>query len=298
MKVKKKYETFWSTCLRKKQYWGTDFFSATVLVESPLNVMNPRSQYSWIKTVSYFLYSKVIQTEQLFTVKGDEAGHVLRSRRIQVGEVIQIQDLNVTRFEARVEKLDNRSLTLLPLKQLQTPPESPLTIHLYQALVKEKGLDLIVQKCTELGVSSICFFQSRYSQRLHAKNDSEKKLQRWHRIAIEACKQSGRAVPPGISFISDLSKFQQDSGESSIETIPALCLESSGETVPLESACSKTSTVNLIIGPEGGWSDTELDGLPFQKIQLGPRILRSDTAAISAVTVLQYLYGDLTSPPF
>lgn len=245
----------------------------------------------------YFLFSGVIQNGLCFVVKGDEASHILNARRIQIGEVIQIQDQNALRYEARVEQMTHKSLTLLPLNSLLTPWESPLHIHLYQALVKEKALDTIIQKCTELGVYSICFFQSRYSQRLHTKTGLEKKRQRWCRIAVEACKQSGRVTPPDIIFISDLSKFHQVSEESSIETIPTFCLESSGETFPMDSIDINGKEINLIVGPEGGWELGELPEKVFQRVHLGPRILRSETASLAAVSILQFLYGDLKNAP-
>ncbi len=245
----------------------------------------------------YFLFSGVIQPGQSFDIGGDEAGHILRSRRIQIGEVVHIQDSKALRFEARVEKLANRFLTLRPLNQLRTPPESPLKIHLCQALVKEKALDTLIQKSTELGVTSICFFQSQYSQRLHAKTEIEKKTHRWKRIAVEACKQSGRAQPPYISFSFELDKFQQVSEKSSIETVPVLCLESSGDSIALNNALTTPQEVVVIIGPEGGWGADDLKGLPVQRVHLGTRILRSDTAAIAVISVLQYLYGDLGSSP-
>ena len=243
--------------------------------------------------MSYFLFSGVIQISCSITIKGDEANHILKSRRIQVGEVIQIQDQKSLRYEARVENITHKSLTLLPLKNLIMPPESPLRIHLYQALLKEKALDTIIQKCTELGVYSICFFQSCYSQRLLAKTNLEKKRQRWCRIAVEACKQSGRAIPPDITFIVDLSKFHQVSVESSIETIPTFYLESSGETVSLDGIVQNGNEINLFVGPEGGWAPEELSGLGFKSVHLGPRILRSETASIAAVSILQFLGGDL-----
>ncbi len=247
--------------------------------------------------MSYFLFSGIIHVGYSFTIKSDEASHILKSRRIQVGEVIQIQDQNALRYEARVEDLTQKSLTLLPLKNLITPQESSLRIHLYQALVKEKALDIIIQKCTELGVSSICFFQSHYSQRLHKKTGLEKKRQRWYRIAIEACKQSGRAIPPDITFLSNLSKFHQVSVESSIETIPTFCLESSGESVPMDSIVINSNEINLIVGPEGGWEPEELLEKGFKGVHLGPRILRSETASIAAISILQFLYGDLKRAP-
>lgn len=243
----------------------------------------------------YFLFSGVIQTGLSFQIKGEEAGHILTSRRVQVGEVIHVQDLNALRYEAQVEQIKSRKLVLNPIRQLATPPEPPLKIHLRQALVKEKALDAIIQKGTELGVASIGFFQSRYSQRLPAQAEISKKTQRWQRIAVEACKQSGRTSPPDIFFEPDWVKFNQFWGETSTETIPLICLESTRETISLETAFAGGKEVVLLIGPEGGWADDDLAGLPVQRVFLGPRILRADTAAVAAISILQYLHGDLNS---
>jgi len=243
--------------------------------------------------VSYFLFTGVIQPGHPFQLEGEEASHILNSRRILPGELIQVQDQKELRYSVRVDSVGKQKLALNPLLEVQTPPASPLRIHLWQALVKEKAVDIIIQKSTELGVASICFFQSRYSQRLHAKSEISSRTQRWRKIAVEACKQCGRVRPPDISFKPDPIEFDQVSGESSIKTIPVLCLESLPDAVPLDATLKDVQDIALMVGPEGGWAPEDLKGLPFRKVSLGPRILRSETAAIAAVSILQFRYGDL-----
>ena len=109
----------------------------------------------------YFYFDGIIQLQDPFVIKGEEASHILQSRRIKRGEIIQVQDQTYDRFQVQVENIHRNSLSLLPLRVQNTPPPSKFSIHLYQAIVKEKALDLIIQKTTEMGVSSIGFFHSR-----------------------------------------------------------------------------------------------------------------------------------------
>lgn len=241
--------------------------------------------------MSYFLYDGTITLQTSFCLKGPEALHLLQSRRIQIGEVIEIQDQKNVRYQTKVDAVSRRELTLTPITVVTTPRDSHLTINLYQALVKEKSLELVLQKSTELGVSTVTFFQSGFSQRL--KKDIEKQKDRWEKICIEACKQSGRAKPPKIEFRCSLSEIIEqikDRDKSGISVV----LDTTDQKSPrIEDLNFSNSEVDLFIGPEGGWQDEELNRLEAIKINLGQRILRSETAAITAAALLQYLHGDL-----
>ncbi len=246
--------------------------------------------------MSYFVFDGVIQLQQPFVIKGEEASHIARSRRIQTGGIIQIQDQSDLRYQARIEQIGKKSLRLLPLTSQTTPPEPLFRINLYQALVKEKALDYIIQKTTELGVASIYLFQNRYSQRLKPDDEQGRKQTRWKKIAREACKQSGRVKPPEITILPDLSKLEQVLESPSTKTMATICLTSSGDTIPLDQASIASDEINLLIGSEGGWNDDEMARIECERVHLGPRILRSDTAAVSAVGILQYVFGDMRNP--
>lgn len=247
--------------------------------------------------MSYFIFKGIIELQKPFLLSGKDAEHIFKSRRIRTGETLEVQDIEQTRYLARVEKTGKNEITLIALQYLKIPPVSAFQIHLYQALVKEKAVDFIIQKTTELGVNSICLFESRYSQRLKPGPDIRKKQIRWQRIALEACKQSGRVEPPEIIFLPILPEFQQFLPDSSIKTIPTICLSSEGGTIALDSLLFQEQDLNLLVGPEGGWHAEELDAIEGEKVHLGPRILRSDTTAVTAVSILQYLFGDLNKSP-
>lgn len=242
--------------------------------------------------MSYFLFDGIIAIDQLFVIRGDEVQHITGSRRIRKGERIEVQDHTPRRYLAEVAEIKKRELILQPLEQLALPEESPCRIHLFQALVKEKALDTIIQKTTELGVASIRFFHSEFSQRISREADVGRKLDRWRKIALEACKQSGRAVPPEIQFLQELSgeNFPHAGSEKKMLT---LCLSTTEEKHALSDVLTEDADINLLIGPEGGWKAGELNSINCREVCFGPRILRSDTAAVMAVSILQYLKGDL-----
>lgn len=241
----------------------------------------------------YFYFDGIIQLNHPFKIKGEEASHILQSRRIKEGETIHVQDQGNVRYQVQVESIRRSSVSLIPVRIQETPLPSTFRIHLYQALVKEKSLDFIIQKTTELGVTSIQFFHSQYSQRIKSTQEVGKKINRWSKIAFEACKQSGRTIPPRVGFANLLSEFHQFSQISSMETIPTICLMSSEEDNAINHLKTEKNEVNLIVGPEGGFSPEELLNIGGSMVHFGPRTLRADTAAVSAVSVLQFLHGDM-----
>lgn len=168
--------------------------------------------------------------------------------------------------------------------------ESPLHITLVQAVGKGDRMDLALQKATELGVSAV---QPLFSQRTEVRLEGsrlEKRQQHWARVMISACEQSGRAVVPTLASPQTLEHWL--AGEQRPKTLALVPgAETSLAAAPLpESACA------VMVGPEGGWSETELKLMQLARVQpvgLGPRVLRTETAGPAAITVLQVLAGDL-----
>ena len=164
-------------------------------------------------------------------------------------------------------------------------PESPLDLTLAVALLKGEKFDLVVQKGTELGVKRFIPLVTRYADiRLRDEPDAAKRVARWQRIALEAAKQSGRAVVPEVTMPVP---FASIIGEDSC----VMFSEREGEALNTD-----LKTIVAIIGSEGGWSDEELHeardaAVPI--VTLGGRVLRAETAAIAVAALLQHRYGDL-----
>lgn len=222
------------------------------------------------------------------TLASDEARHLREVLRLKAGDEVQVFDGEGKEFRAAVSQARREFAELEIRDEIDAMrPESPLELTLAVALLKGEKFDLVVQKGTELGVNQFVPLITRYADiRLRDEADGAKRVARWQRIALEATKQSGRAVVPRVTMPVPFESVIRDNS----------CLlfsERDGQSLDTD---SKLLTVTAIIGSEGGWSDEELDqartsGVPI--VTLGGRILRSETAAIATAALLQHRYGDL-----
>ena len=228
----------------------------------------------------------LLEEGQRFELAGEEALHLLGSRRVRIGEEVEVQDPTGRRFLAAVQAKERKSLELLSLKELVPPAEPNFQIWLHQAMVKEKALDLILQKSVELGAAGVFLFETEHSQPLPQGNERTHRLERWHKILWEACKQSGRLRPPvlTLSAVSPLERvFDQ----------PAFVFDPYRPPTSLQGLTLEAQGVHLILGPEAGFEPHELESFTGGFLGLGPRILRAETAALAALTLFGGRFGDL-----
>jgi len=247
--------------------------------------------------MSYFIFDGVLNLGKQYELKGEESSHITKSRRLRPGDIFMIQDQKGQRFEAILKSFDRRSLIFIPQKPVVIPPDSSLRIEILQALPKQKSLDFILQKTTELGVSRLDVFCGIYSPNKFRVSEKQHHLNRWQRIVSEASKQCGRQFPPEINFHPDIS--------TAFETLmecPNLWMldPKAANAVSWKKISNSGNDLirhhRVMIGPEGGFHQDEIKlslRSGMRSVCLGPRILRSETAAISAVSILQFLWGDL-----
>jgi len=182
--------------------------------------------------------------------------------------------------------------------------ESPCPLTLAQALAKGDKFDFIVQKATELGVSRIVPIATEHSDVRIADERADRRLGRWRRVALEALKQCGRRVLVQIESPLSFTEFlhcenPRSAGVPTAE-LPLMLAFTERGGMPIDRAISghrDGAHVIAVVGPEGGWSDGEISAmLEFgcQTITLGPRVLRTETAAIAAITLIQHALGDLS----
>lgn len=216
----------------------------------------------------------------------DEARHLREVLRLKPGAEVSVFDGAGKEFRARVVQA-RREVAELELDEEIEParPESPLRITLAVALLKGEKFDLVVQKATELGVVKIVPLITRYADiKLRDESDASKRVARWQRIALEAAKQSGRALVPEVGEPKPLG--------SVLKKPCVLFSEKEGHGLTR----IETDEITAIVGSEGGWSDEELDearAAGAQIVTLGGRILRAETAAITVTALLQHRFGDL-----
>lgn len=227
------------------------------------------------------------------TLPQEEAHHCLDVMRCAVGDRVIVFNGEGLEVEAEITETSRKQVALKSLLVSQTdPPPACLTIG--QAVPKGKNMDLIIQKATELGASRIIpLLSERTVVQLNA-GDLEKKQEKWQRVAIEACKQCGQNWLPTVEVPQSVDQFVKKSGDSfrlvaaisaSAQTLKGILTEWSEEhgTRPTEAT--------LMIGPEGDFTPAEIStavSAGFSPLSLGPIILRSETAAIYALSVTGY----------
>jgi 16S rRNA (uracil1498-N3)-methyltransferase len=227
---------------------------------------------------------------QQVALNDDAANHVGRVLRMTAGQSVQLFDGSNQVFDAEILRADKKSVEVSVLSGETDDRESPLHIHLGQVMSRGEKMEFTIQKSIELGVSLIT---PLFSERCGVKLDAErlnKKIQQWQKIAIAACEQCGRNVIPEIRPAMDLEAWcaEPDDGIK-LNLHPRA--SASINTLPLP-----VSRIRLLIGPEGGLSAEEIAmtaRYQFTDILLGPRVLRTETTALTAITALQVRFGDL-----
>jgi 16S rRNA (uracil1498-N3)-methyltransferase len=234
-------------------------------------------------------------TDQTISVTGDTLLHLRDSLRINVGEVVFFGDGQSRRYRTEISAVTKQALTARIIEAIVQPaPRAPALI-LGQSLLKGEKMDWVIQKATELGVDELVPIESRHSV-VHLRADRvDHQLARWQRIALEAAQQSEQWRVPSIAQPQSLSTLLTSLASSTVTLMLAERRDGKSlQTVVLPQ--DMTGTVLILIGPEGGWSKEELEVAEqagIQLITLGPHILRAETAAIAAISILQSRLGGL-----
>jgi 16S rRNA (uracil1498-N3)-methyltransferase len=225
-----------------------------------------------------------------------EALKLLKEQAGRVGGLITIRDKRERDFRGRVVRLTCQLGEALVFESFGAPVEPPIEIHLIQALPKKEKFEWIIQKATELGVSSVLPCESDHSITLEERNSRQEKSHRWQAVATKAAQQSRRARIPALYPVLSFRDAVEIGQENDLNLLLWEKESSKGIRRALTKLRDTVSTVTLVAGPDGGFSPREV-GLAQQKgftsVGLGERILRAETAAIVAITILQYELGDL-----
>jgi 16S rRNA (uracil1498-N3)-methyltransferase len=230
----------------------------------------------------------------MLRIEGNEVRHIRRVLRLKAGDEIIVFNGSVKEYNGTIVEEDPSSVVIRIQNIFPSPKESPLEITLAQSLLKGEKMDYLIQKVTELGIKEIIPFFSSRSVPLLDKSKKLKRLHRWERIAIEASKQCGRGMIPKIELFKDYSEMLET---SSPDFLRLILWEGEGVRLKevLEGSKEKTK-IFFIVGPEGGLSHeevTDAKGKGFIPITLGRRILRSETASLCLLSILQYEWGDI-----
>ena len=220
-----------------------------------------------------------------------EAGHHAASvLRLRADQAIVLFNGDGNEYSATIVDIERRKVTVVADACLTLSKESPLPLHLGQGIAKGDRMETVLQKSVELGVTTIT---PLITERCNVKLDDkrwQKKHEQWLKILHGACEQSGRNVIPTLNPATPLAPWlAQSSQQTRVILAP-------GSEKPLSGLHYNHQGYRLLIGPEGGLSDSEVrqaSELGFLPCSMGPRILRTETAALASISILQALHGDL-----
>lgn len=232
-----------------------------------------------------------LTTHTTITLDEFASHHLARVLRAQVGDAVVIFNGQGGEYSGVISQI-NKKTVLVELKEFShREAESSLDICLAQGISRGEKMDYTIQKAVELGVKHII---PLYTERCNVKLDkdrSEKRLQHWQSIITSACEQSGRNRIPAIDMPQSL-----DNWLPTVKADGCLVLSPYAAQQLKIQNFSTLRQVTILIGPEGGLSDKEIqlaEQYHFLPLNLGPRILRTETAAVAAISALQSLFGDM-----
>ena len=217
----------------------------------------------------------------------------LRFQGSRAGSLITLTDSEGNDFRGRVTRLSREEASILIFDAFSSTTESSVEIILLQTLPEKERMELIIQKATELGVSAIIPLKSERSISLEERETKQKKAHRWKEIAVKAVQQSRRARVP---LVEEYCLFKEALARCREEGLKIILWEKNGENLKNIIQRFRPKRIYAMIGPEGGFTEGEVNLAKdegFIPIKLGQRILRTETAAIALVGILQYELGDL-----
>ncbi len=234
-----------------------------------------------------FFFDPNQETGDQILITGPEAHHITTVLRIQPGTMVELYNSKGGTVKGEILQISSHKVTIHILSRSTRHDAGP-PLTLIQAMLKGKKMDFLIQKATELGVHTFTPLITRYCEkRVH----SARQIERWQRIILEACKQCGRPIPMQIEDPITLEQLQP--ADSSNRIMPW----EDENSQPLSPALLRGNHPTLLlIGPEGGFHPDEVSlarNQGFCTVSLGPRILRAETAALAATSIIQYLSHNL-----
>lgn len=241
--------------------------------------------------------NQVDHINNIIKITGDDVKHILKVLRLQEAQEIEICDKEGMDYRAFIDKIENREIVASIKEKHPSKGESNIDITLYQGLPKSNKMELIIQKCTELGVNRIVPINSKRTiSKIQDKKSEDKKLDRWQRIAYESSKQSKRGRIPVIEKIMEFPSVIEDFKNNQLNLVAYENEKTRGIKDVLEKQDSNIKKIGIIVGPEGGLEEKEIELLKENSVvsvSLGPRILRTETAGFVLTTILMYAIGDI-----
>lgn len=232
--------------------------------------------------------------ENRYFITGDDYNHIKNVLRMTVGEQFLVSCNDVSDL-CEIESIESDTVVVKIIEENYQSTNLPINIHLFQGLPKSDKLELIIQKAVELGVATVTPVAMKRSIVKIDDKKKKSKQERWQAIATAAAKQSKRTSVPQICDILSYKQFIEKAKELDLLLVPYECADGMAATKVALSQIKSGMNIGIIIGPEGGFEEKEIDAaldIGGKVISLGSRILRTETAAIASVAMCM-LYSEM-----
>jgi len=242
----------------------------------------------------FFVDSSAINDNTII-ISGTDAHHISKVLRIREDDEIIVCDQCGTDYVCSVAEIDSEKVVARIFRKSASISEPPVNITLYQGVPKGDKLETVIQKCVELGAIKVVPVSMKRCVAIIKDKDKAKKHERMQRIAFEAAKQCGRSVIPEVSEVMSFENaINEASGKCDLKLLPYEGEKNNSIKTVLKNN-QDAKNICIFIGPEGGFDDSEIKyalNHGFSIVTLGPRILRTETAPLAAISAVLYELGD------
>lgn len=242
----------------------------------------------------FFIKQENIAGENII-IAGEDVQHISKVLRLKEGDKIVLCDQQGTDYNVAIESISKQSVKTAIVDSEPSKGEPSIEVVLYQGIPKSAKMDLIIQKCTELGITRIVPVTTINTVvKLESEKDEAKKIMRWTKIAEEAAKQSKRGIIPTIEMPMTFEAAIQDSKKLDLALIPYELEQDTSVKSAL--SAKKSKSIGFFVGPEGGFDFSEIEKAKLNGIipvTLGSRILRTETAGFTILTCIMYEYNQM-----
>ena len=240
--------------------------------------------------ITRFYFGGSLKTDSIVKLHHELTHYVVKVLRLKTGNQIKLFNNNEGEFLGTIVSINKGDISVSVDLQVRVPSEDPVRFHIALSIIKGERMDYAIQKSVELGVTSVSPLYSQFSEvKIKNKNHLENKLRHWEKIILNTSQQCGRLSLPQVREPMSLPELIEESKGNTFILLDASGSKNLNEVKFERDLC-------LVVGPEGGFSDEELKyaSKKVEIITLGPRTLRSETAPVVALSILQSKFGDLS----
>lgn len=240
-----------------------------------------------MRTIRGF-FAEISNNTKNLSISGEYYNYFKNVLRLKKNDTVELfNNSDGTQYKTKILNINNKNIDLEVLSSKKVENENPYQINLYQSLIKNENFELVIQKATELGVNNIYPIITEYTNHKFDKKGFDKKIERWSKIAISATEQCGRVFIPKLRTPINLDDIDINTKSLNLTLCPY-----SKTIEDIKYQIENHSEFNIFIGPEGGFSENEIDHFKknnFSMMNLGKRILKAETAPINIISIINFL---------